>query len=384
MDRARGGRALLRPRTGALQKVVNDSGVRFGVAFSPHFSTFVVMTVLSKAGFGFLRPGCVVLLAVMVLPPAALAVDTNALTNADGKAAEAAQEPLLSYLQIQEQLRNTQSALEKNRQEAQAAAASNALALEERLQSMEKTLASERLEQLRGMENSNRIILAAAGVFAALGLLALLLAVYLQWTAVQRLTATAARLSPALSPKLLGLDEAPLPPAHALEQSNARFLGLMERLERRLHELETSVQLPPSLPLRGTGNGESNGPALESSGGENSRAAAREKASMIDLLVSKSQTLMKLDKPEGALGCLEEVLTLDPGCADALIKKGAALERLHRLDEAVQCYDCAIAHDKSMTVAYLCKGGVFNRMERYTEALACYEQALNRPGKPAK
>src|SRR5580658_2930999 len=160
----------------------------FGVAFSQRFSTFVVMTVLSKAGYGFLRPGCVVLLAVMALLPAALAVDTNTPPNADGKSAEAAQEPLLSYLQIQEQLRNTQSALEKNRQEAQAAAASNALALEERLQSMETTLAGERRDQLRGMEDSNRMILAAAGIFAVLGLLALLLAVYLQWTAVQRLT----------------------------------------------------------------------------------------------------------------------------------------------------------------------------------------------------
>jgi tetratricopeptide (TPR) repeat protein len=356
----------------------------FGVAFLPHFSTFVVMTVLSKAGFGFVRRGCVVLLAMMVPLTAARAVDTNDPPSAEGQTAGAAQEPLPSNLQIQEQLRNTQSALEKNRLEAQAAAASNALALEQHLQLMEKTLASERLAQLKDMEDSNRMILAAAGVFAALGLLALLLAVFLQWTAVHRLTATAARLFPAFPPKVLGLDEAPLPPAHALEQSNARFLGLMERLERRLHELEASVPLPPSLPMRGTGNGESNGPALHTSRGENSRPAALEKASVIELLVGKSQTLMKLDKPEAALGCLEEVLTLDPGCADALIKKGAALERLRRFDEAVQCYDRAIAQDNSMTVAYLCKGGVFNRMERYSEALACYEQALNRPGQPAK
>jgi tetratricopeptide (TPR) repeat protein len=91
-----------------------------------------------------------------------------------------------------------------------------------------------------------------------------------------------------------------------------------------------------------------------------------------------------LDKPEAALGCLEEVLALDPGHTEALVKKGAALERLQRFDEAIQCYDRAIAQDNSMTMAYLYKGGVFNRTERYSEALACYEQALKRLGKPAR
>jgi tetratricopeptide (TPR) repeat protein len=106
-----------------------------------------------------------------------------------------------------------------------------------------------------------------------------------------------------------------------------------------------------------------------------------DKTGMITLLLGKSQTLLKLDKAQASLGCLDEVLALDPGNTDALVKKGAALERLLRFDEAIQCYDRAIAQDNSMTMAYLYKGSVLNRTDRHNEALACYEQALKNAGK---
>jgi tetratricopeptide (TPR) repeat protein len=105
-------------------------------------------------------------------------------------------------------------------------------------------------------------------------------------------------------------------------------------------------------------------------------AAAPVKATAVTMLLGKGQTLMKLDKPEDALGCLDEALALEPDNTDALIKKGAVLERLQRLPEAIDCYDRAIARDNTITMAYLYKGAVFNRMERYSEALECYEQAL--------
>jgi len=325
------------------------------------------MTKLSKAG-------CAVLLVLMGLLRPALAVDTNSAP--DAALSFSAQESVHAFQQIQEQLRDTRLAIEKDRQEAQAAAASNALAMEQRLQLMEKTLANERLEELKGMEASNRMILVVAGVCGTLGVLGLLLAVFLQWTAVHRLAA-------ARPPQVMGLDERQLPPARALEQSNARFLGVMERLEQRILDLEASLKPPHALPEHGAANGDSNGFATESSRGENVRPSAPDKSGVIGLLLGKSQTLLKLDKPEAALGCLDEVLALDPRHADALLKKGAALERLQRFDEAIQSYDRAIAQDNSLTMAYLCKGGVFNRVGRYGEALACYEQALNRPGKTA-
>jgi tetratricopeptide (TPR) repeat protein len=344
--------------------------------------------MMSNAGFGFIRTGCLVLLAIMGLLRPARAVDTNAAPGADGNTAEAggisAQDSLRTYLQIQEQLSNTLTAIEKNRQEAEAATATNAQVLEARLRVMEKTSADGRLELMQGMERSDRMVLMAAGTFAAIGFLVLLLAAFLQWTAVNRLAAAAASLSAVHPPQLSGLGAAQLPPAHVLEQSSTRFLALIERLEQRIHELEASVKPPQSLPESSSTNGDANGRAVESSPGEISPPAAPGQVGAINVLLSKSQTLLKLDRPEAALGCLEEVLALDAGNTDALLKKGAALERLQRFDEAIQCYDRAIAQDSSMTMAYLYKGGVFNRTERYSEALACYEQALKRLGKPAR
>jgi len=344
--------------------------------------------MMSNAGLAFIRAVCLVLLAMMGLLRPVQAADTNAAPGADGKTAEAAgtnaQDSLRSYLQIQEQLRNTLLAIEKNRQEAEAESATNAQVLEERLRVMEKTFADGRLEQMQGMERSDRMILMAAGTFAAIGFLVLLLAAFLQWTAVNRFAAAAASLSAVHSPQVSGLGAAQLPPAHVLEQSSTRFLALIERLEQRIHELEASVKPPQTLAESSSTNGNTNGPAAESSPGEISPPATPAQASAINVLLNKSQTLLKLDRPEAALGCLEEVLALDPTNTDALLKKGAALERLQRFDEAIQSYDRAIAQDNSMTMAYLYKGGVFNRTERYGEALACYEQALKKLGKPGR
>jgi tetratricopeptide (TPR) repeat protein len=324
----------------------------------------------------FFRAICLAALAVITLLQPALAADTNAAPGAEN--------PGPSYLQLQEQLRDTQLAIDKNRQEAETAAASNSLLLDERFRLMEKVLANERAEQLSGLERSDQMILMAAGGFAVIGLLVLLLAAFLQWNAVNRLAAAAAGLSAAHAPRLLGAGENLLPPLPALEQSSARFLGLMERLEQRVHELEASVKQPQSLSESAFAHDGSNGSAAPPSAGKILAPAAPDQSAAISLLLGKSQTLLKLDKPEAALACLDEVLALDPSRADALVKKGAALERLQRFEEALQCYDRAIAADNTMTMAYLCKGGMFNRLERYAEALACYEQALKRPGKTAQ
>jgi tetratricopeptide (TPR) repeat protein len=353
--------------------------------FRRFFLRFLSMTPISSAAFAFLRAAFLLLLAATGLLRPALALDTNAapeaaLTNA-AAASTGAQDSLRSNLPAQEQLPKTQAAIETNWPQAEAAAASNSLVLEERLRLMEDTLANDHVEQLRGIERSEQMILIAAGAFAVIGFLMLLLAAFLLWLAFRRLSAAAASFSAAHSPHVLGLGDAPLPPTRALEQSNTRFLALMERLEQRLHQLEASVKPPRSLSESNSADGQSYGPATDSSPGEIPPPVAPDKTSVINLLLNKSQTLLKLDKPEASLECLEELLTFDPDNADALVKKGAALERLQRLDEAIQCYDRAIAQDNSMTMAYLYKGSVLNRTERFGEALACYDQALKRAGK---
>jgi tetratricopeptide (TPR) repeat protein len=329
------------------------------------------MSVKPKTYCGVARAHCLVWLAVFGLLQSVLGVETNSPSSTDAGTV-ASRDFLRSSLQIQDELRDTQLAIEKIRQESAATSASNAAVMEERWQGMQQAAANERLEQLSGIAHLDRTILIAAGAFAFLGFL-VLLAGFLQWTAVNRLAAAASNLSVAHGPPGLGAIDNLLPPAHALEQSNLRFLALMERLEQRLNDMETLVKPAHTLP-------ETPNHALA---GETSPPGAVSKIAMINILLSKSQTLLKLDKAEASLASADEVLAMDPDNADALVKKGLALERLQRIPEALGSYDRAIAADDSMIMAYLQKAGLLNRLDRHSEALACYEQAL-KPGKVAK
>ena len=308
-------------------------------------------------------------------PPAAVpgrADDTNS------------QDMLRGYLQLQEQLHATQLAIEHNRTQAEAAAEQNAKALAARLSSIEQTLASQRAQELEAMQSSNKLILFVAGVFAVLGFLAMLFMAYFQWRTINRLAEFAAALPIAhvlgagAPVAALGAGDARLVSLGAPDQSSQRLLGALERLDKRIYELEHSAH--PVLPQGSSLNQEaldtptpSNGVAAPAA---SAAAAGAPDAERITVLLGKGQSLLNLDQPEEAVACFDEVLALDANHAEAQVKKGAALERLRKLDEAIVCYDRAIAADGSLTVAYLYKGGLFNRMERFNEALECYEQAL--------
>jgi len=212
-----------------------------------------------------------------------------------------------------------------------------------------------------------------------------LFAAFLQWTVVNRVSAIAAKLPPDFDfgsgQAALGAGESSkLLAGPAGDQATGRLLGAIATLEKRIQDMEATVQSPHSLPegepANGGANGETNGIAHELAAEGEPAAAAGKSSGMITLLLGKGQTLLRLDKIDMAVVCFDEVLAIDPQNTDALVKKGAALERLQRLDEAIECFDRAIAVDSSMTMAYLHKGGVFNRMERYAEALECYEKAL--------
>ena len=101
-------------------------------------------------------------------------------------------------LQIQEQLRATQLALEQNRLEAKAAAAQNAEALSRGLQVLQETFLAERARDLEGMQRSNRFILIVAGTVAALGFLVMLIITCLQWRMSKGLAEISAGLPPAI------------------------------------------------------------------------------------------------------------------------------------------------------------------------------------------
>jgi tetratricopeptide (TPR) repeat protein len=254
-------------------------------------------------------------------------------------------------------------------------------------------LALQRSQELTAMQSNNRVMLIVAGAFAALGLAAMLFMAYFQWRTINRLAEISMALPgvhglmPGHALPALGAGDPHLLSSGSAEQSNARLLGAIDRLEQRIRELEHTTH--PAVSDAGAANhgsnliaSPSNGESEPAANGDHALAPASEEA-LVSFLMGKGQSLLNLDKAEEALACFEEILALRADHLEALVKKGTSLEKLRRLNEAVECYDRAIAADNSMTIAYLCKGGLFNRMERYNEALECYEQALRTQEKRA-
>jgi tetratricopeptide (TPR) repeat protein len=278
---------------------------------------------------------------------------------------DAAADTMRSYLQLQEQIHTTQLAIERNRQEAEAAAAHNMETLTAQLQAFESALVAQRTRDLEAMQGTNRIMLTVGGTCAAVGFLAMMLTAFFQWRAVSRLTEFSVLSQASLSLGRPALPAPDSPPANsaATEQAQTRLFGALEGLEKRILELEHTAHLPLPAAQSPDGPPAANGATVNPS----NRSA---------VLIAKGDSLLSMDKVEEAIACFDEILALEPDHSEALVRKGDALERLRRMEDAIQCYDRAIAADGSLTVAYLHKGGLFNRMERYEEALQCYEQAL--------
>jgi tetratricopeptide (TPR) repeat protein len=312
---------------------------------------------------------------VVLSSPATEAPETATETN------DLANETLRSYLHLQEQLRATQSALERNRQETEALAARNAEAVAARFKAIETAISTQRIEELntmkssmetleRSMESNNRMLMTVAGTIASVGFLVLLLTAYLQWRSVSRL----AEFSALVQSARVGLlppspTEAQFLGAGDPVQSGQRLSSALTHLEKRIFELEHTAHGPAAGQAIAPGE-----PALAN--GAVKENGEKDPADHDAVLLAKGQSLLNLDKAVEALACFDEILRAEPNHAEALVKKGLALEELRQMDEALQCYDRAIAANSDLTIAYLQKGGLFNRLERYEEALQCYEQAL--------
>lgn len=323
--------------------------------------------------------------AVSNAPPETAAMPGSAAPSEEDVAPEAgvasastnqSDETLRAYLQLQEQLHQTLLTIEQGRQEAADAAAKNAKALANRMQLIEENLATQR----DSAQRLNHTLVIVVSAFATLGCVAVLLSAYLQWHTVHRLTT----VLPALS---LGRGLAPFPAladsgggenrqlmdAGSAQRADSRLLGAIERLEKRIRELERSPNPLPDQPAAPnivdfkSGNGDQS--VVSSEGPQSGDSAAAE-------LLVQGQSLLHEGKLEEAVACFDQVLAADPQHGEALVKKGAALERLRKPQEALECYDRAIAANSSMAIAYLYKGGLYNRLERFSEALECYEKAL--------
>lgn len=301
---------------------------------------------------------------------AADATETNATAAVIAEESVTARDVMRAYLQLQEQLHTTQLAVERTRQDAEAAAIRNAETTAARLQLIQDSLSAQRAREFDAIQSANRMILIVAGIFAGVGFIAMAFTAWLQWRTAGRFTELVSHLpsvrsiGPGWNPPGLSADD-----AHASVETplgpNLRLSGAIERLEKRILELEHAAT--PPLP---------EGAPAEGATGPESSANPPTTTARITLLLGKGQSLLNLDKTDEALECFDEILGLDQNNTDALVKKGVALERQRKLNEAIECFDRAIAADDTVAIAYLYKGGICNRLERFSEALECYEHAL--------
>jgi tetratricopeptide (TPR) repeat protein len=287
------------------------------------------------------------------------AAETNSLSSSEATGTTV-QTQINGYLQIQEQLHDTQLAIERNRQQAEAAAKRNA-----------DDMAAQRASEVETMQKMQQFMLILAGAFGTIGLLVVLLMAYLQWRTVSRLVELSS-----LRPPEFALGNGRISPSlvtsASVEQSNARLFNMVDQLEKRILELKQATRAPLN---------ETTSSAVHESNG--APKVSNDRDECVANLLAEGQSLLVANEPQKALECFDVALGLYPKHADVLVKKGGALEKLGQLDEAVACYDHAIEADGGMTIAYLHKGGLFNRMARYDEALHCYEQALRTQEKKA-
>jgi tetratricopeptide (TPR) repeat protein len=305
------------------------------------------------------------------------AANTDASTNENlPPPVSGSNEALRAYLQLQDQIHDTQLTIERNRLQAQAVTAQEGVALSNRLHAIEDSLALQKANDLIEAEHTSRMLMGVLAIFATVGLFAVLLMVYFQSRAVSRIAEISTALASTRGLQLrntstLELAENEMLGNAAVEQSNARLASLVQHLEKRIAELEQTAALPLKEVVVTASEPTPVKPAPQMS------VAPQESSSQVAQLMERGQTLINNDRAEEAIACFDEILAADPNNAEALVKKGTALEKLRQPQEALEYYDRAIAADGTLTIAYLHKGGLCSRLEKYGEAMECYERALH-------
>ncbi len=147
----------------------------------------------------FARPILTCLLLLSWAPSNSLGAGSTAPPPFAGEAEPTnVQAAAAAVLQLQEQLRATQLAIERNLLETKAAIAQNAATLSNGLQIVQDTFAVQQARELEAMQRSNQFMLRVGGALAAAGFLALLLVACFQWYMSRGLAEVAATLPTAL------------------------------------------------------------------------------------------------------------------------------------------------------------------------------------------
>ena len=316
-----------------------------------------------------LRRNCLIIFTCSVCSTGLFAAETNAALSS------LPPDAVNGFLQVQQQLHDTQLAIEHNRQQAEAETKRSAEDMAARIEGLQQTISNQRQGEINAVQKTQQLILILGGTFGAIALTVLLLMAYLQWRVVSRLVELVSR-----RPEEFAMDQGRPAPSvvtsASVEQSNARLFSVVDHLEQRILDLKQATRAPLGETTSSTiheSNGTANGTVKTSN----------DRDECVANLVDEGQSLLAANEPQKAVECFDVALGLHPKHPEALVKKGGALEKLGRLDEAIACYDQAIEADGGMTIAYLHKGGLFNRLSRYDEALQCYERALQTQEKKA-
>lgn len=149
-----------------------------------------------------------------------------------------------AYLQLQQEIQATQLALERSQQDSQTTIRRAIEDMAARFQLLEESLNTQRASELAAMQKMNHVVLLVAGAFVALVFVALLFISYFQWRVANRL----AELS-SVRPTLLTMansralmDGGQHASNQAVDQANARLLGVVDQLQRRILEFEKAAR----------------------------------------------------------------------------------------------------------------------------------------------
>lgn len=170
-----------------------------------------------------------------------------------------------AYRNLHDQLRATQAAIVNSRFDAEAAARAQSAAIAEKIDAMNTTLAAERKarqsesdrfdyergQQQQEINRGNRVVIWIASGFGLLGLLAMAGAAYFQWRAINRIADVVNPYSTPTAANLAMLPSVRNPPStQAVALSTQRLMLTMERMEKRIKELEhTAVPPLPAAPV---------------------------------------------------------------------------------------------------------------------------------------
>ncbi|WP_442890766.1 tetratricopeptide repeat protein [Congregicoccus parvus] len=254
-----------------------------------------------------------------------------------------------------------------------------------RLEAFERSSTAQRDREAAIYKDTNRIVTMFAASFAALGVVALTVALVMMFRAIKTLheatlTAAGRPLGGARSGLLtLAPADGAVPGIEAIQASGSRLDDKMTSLEHRLSEMEHLSGMRTDSPF---GEDLVNHPAAaESPVAAASRNAKAKMPSLGTVLLHKAETLGGLGKFEQALYTLERALSEGATQAEVHLARGKVFEQSGRTSDALREYEAAAAADPKSSTALLLKAALLNRQERFEEALVCYERAieLSRP-----